>query len=402
MESRLATASAPSQPFFTTPEQRLALARERFFEDGIRPSGMVNEAVIQSWSRCLQQRRDPSEPLAFEPVTESRIRSALARSRTLLETAHAELRQLETTLAGTACTVVLTDPHGVVVHVARPPARHDEFVLPLAARIGVNLGEGCIGTGAPGITALTGQASVVLGAEHFFGCAQSFRCAAAPIRDVRGEVAGVLDLSTESRPFGFDAAHVVGLFATAIENRLLRAQSGEHVVVHLQTSPSLLNTPMEGLVGVTAAGSIAWANTAAARLLGIATVGSGLDVETVLALSTARLASLTRRSDPAPHRLPSGLNVWLRTRMHAPDGLSQASSASRQAPDASRSPLPMGTPTYAAPASQPAQAAAGTSLRRSSRQLIEQTLQECGGNVSSAAKRLGVSRGLIYRNLKSL
>ena len=48
------------------------------------------------------------------------------------------------------------------------------------------------------------------------------------------------------------------------------------------------------------------------------------------------------------------------------------------------------------------QVAPGTSLRRSSRQLIVQTLQECGGNVSSAAKRLGVSRGLIYRNLKSL
>ena len=82
MNDRLATSAPPPQPFFTTPEQRLALARERYFEEGIRPSGLVSEGVIQSWSRCLQHRRNPGETIAFDPVTESRIRSALARSRT--------------------------------------------------------------------------------------------------------------------------------------------------------------------------------------------------------------------------------------------------------------------------------------------------------------------------------
>ncbi|HEX7438340.1 MAG TPA: helix-turn-helix domain-containing protein, partial [Caldimonas sp.] len=40
-------------------------------------------------------------------------------------------------------------------------------------------------------------------------------------------------------------------------------------------------------------------------------------------------------------------------------------------------------------------------LRNSSRHLILQALEECQGNVSSAAQRLGVSRGLIYRHLKN-
>ncbi|MEO7010725.1 MAG: GAF domain-containing protein, partial [Caldimonas sp.] len=307
---------APPQPFFTTPEQRLALARERYFEEGIRPSGLVSEAVIQSWSRCLQARRRPGEAISFEPVTESRSRSVLARSRTLLASAEAELRQLETTLAGTACTVLLTDPHGIVVHAARPHACHGEVLMPLAARVGVNLAEAAIGTNAPGLTARSGLPSVVLGAEHFFGCVQVMRCAAAPIRDIHGQVAGVLDVSSESRPFGFDAAAVVALFATAIENRLLRAQSAEHIVVHLQTSPSLLNTPMEGLVGVAPDGRIAWANGVAARLLGIAAPAAGLDVEAAFGLGVAQLAARTRRREPGPHRLPSGLNVWMLARMH--------------------------------------------------------------------------------------
>ena len=320
MNAAFTHAPLPAQPFFSTPEQRLALARERFFEQGIRPSGLVGEGVIQSWSRCLQAHRDPGEAIAFNPVTESRIHSALGRSRMLRETAAADLKELEAALAGTTCTVLLTDQHGVVVHVGRPGETSGEAVLPLAARIGVNLGEDSVGTNAPGLTARTGQASIVLGGEHFFGCVQVMHCAAAPIRDVRGQVAGVLDISTESRPFGFDAAAVVGLFATAIENRLLRTQSTEHIVVHLQTTPALLDTPMEGLAAIAANGRIAWANGAAARLLGVASFGCELGAEEVFALRLTALSALTREADAKQHRLPSGLMVWLRAHMQAPDG----------------------------------------------------------------------------------
>ena len=400
VNNRLATSAPLSQPFFTTPEQRLALARKRYFEEGIRPSGVVSEGVIQSWSRCLQQRRNPGETIAFEPVTESRIRSALARSRTLLETAEDELRQLETTLAGTACTVLLTDPQGVVVHAARPRDFHVEVLMPIAGRVGVNLAEDCIGTNAPGMTARTGLASVVLGAEHFFGCVQVMRCAAAPIRDIRGQVAGVLDVSSESRPFGFDAAAVVGLFATAIENRLLRAQSAEHVVVHLQTSPSLLNTPMEGLVGVAADGKIAWANGVAARLLGIVSFGSGLEADEVFALSLRGLAALSRRRDAEPHRLPSGLNVWMVVRIQSPDGAGRVVRMSSDSVGAGHTVRPGAAPISAPVETGQAECSAPGLLRHSNRHLITRTLEECRGNVSGAARKLGVSRGLIYRHLK--
>lgn len=40
------------------------------------------------------------------------------------------------------------------------------------------------------------------------------------------------------------------------------------------------------------------------------------------------------------------------------------------------------------------------SLDEANRRLIEQTLAQCQGNVSRAARRLGVSRGLLYRRLR--
>ncbi len=387
----------PAQPFFSTPQQRLALARQRYFDEGVRPSGLVSESVIQSWSRCVQGKRDPVERIAFNPVTPSRVHSALGRSRLLLHAAANDLNQLENALAGTACTAILTDAQGVVVHATRSAADHGEVLLPLARRVGVSLDEAHVGTGAPGVTMRTGQPCVVLGGEHFFSHLQVLHCAAAPIRDVHGQLAAVLDVSSESRAFGFDAAAVVALYATTIENRLLRAQSNEHIVVHLQTSPALLGTPMEGLAGLDSNGRIAWVNHAAARLLGVTQGETGLRTDEVFGLDAIRLARLTREPQATLHRLPNGLNVWLAARMQSRDGAVRLHALGRTAPagdPGAAAALPLATP--------PATSAPAGTLRDTDRHLIEQTVAACEGNVSKAARRLGVSRGLVYRHLKQV
>lgn len=386
-------AAWPSNPFFVTAQQRLALARRRYFEEGVRPSGMVSEAVIQSWQRCVQAHHDPSRVPEFNPVTTSRIHGVLGRSRLLLEAASDELSQLQATLAGTTGTAILTDALGVVVGTTFSRERVEEQLMPLCARVGVNLAEEAVGTTAPGITARTRQASVVQGCEHFFGAVQVMYCAAAPIHDVRGQLAGVLDLSSEHLPFNFDAASLVGLYATAIENRLLCAQSTEHLVVQMQVAPTLLGTPMAGLAGIASDGRIDWLNAVAARLLGLP-VQRHADtrplVEEVFGHSPSVLASLVRRDTPAPVQLPNGLMVWMRTRLQAHDGVSAPQVIGRAAP-AEPPPAPKPVMQAATPA--------GT-LRETDHHLIAQTLEACDGNVSKAARRLGVSRGLIYRHLK--
>jgi sigma-54 dependent transcriptional regulator, acetoin dehydrogenase operon transcriptional activator AcoR len=394
--SQTQPATLPNNLFFATPQQRLALARQRYFEDGVRPSGLVSEAVIQSWQRCLQARHDPARIPGFNAVTTSRIHGVLGRSRALLQAAANELDQLRATLAGTTGTAILTDAHGVVVGTTFSGTRPQEVMMKLGARVGVNLAEEAVGTTAPGITARTGQASVVLGCEHFFNPVQVMYCAAAPIHDVQGRLAGVLDLSSELVPFNFDAASVVGLYATAIENRLLRAQAADHLVLQLQVSPDLLDTPMAGLVGITSSGRIAWLNGAAGRLLGVSAPQRGapvLECEQVLGQSCAQLAALTQAAGPSPVQLPNGLMVWVRASLQARDGATRVHAiapVARPALAAAQAPV--------APA--PAAAVPAGTLRELDRHLVTRTLETCGGNVSKAARQLGVSRGLIYRHLQ--
>jgi sigma-54 dependent transcriptional regulator, acetoin dehydrogenase operon transcriptional activator AcoR len=375
-------------PFFSTRAERVALARRRYFDEGLPPSGVVSEAVFQSWARCQRARQEPTQRVAFQPVSASRTHQTLRKNQTLHEAWLAELPQIQSALGTTSCAAMLTDATGVLIGAACVGRAH-ERLMPVATRIGVDLSEEAIGTTAPGVVVRTRQAVTVLGAEHFFDDVGVMHCAAAPIRDIEGNLAGVLDVSSESIPFNFDAASVVGLFAGAIENRLLVAHAREHLVIRLQVLASLLDSPVVGLVGVDGAGRLAWCNGVAQRLLGVPPLEPLPSAEVALGIGVARLASLPRSG--AALRLPNGLKVWARAEMHAPDGHRNLVQLAIVDGLASTAAVPQG-------AAQPA--AASTTLRESSRGLIEQTLQRCGRNVSKAARELGVSRGVIYRRLR--
>jgi transcriptional regulator of acetoin/glycerol metabolism len=397
---RLSTQDLPPQPFFQTPEQRAALARQRFFDEQQHPAGLVSEAVIRSWGRSRTKGHASHKMPALEPVNRSALSATLARNRSLLEAAHGDLLQLEATLAGTASRLMLTDANGVIVHVSRGSRDPEQKVLDVATRVGVNLAEEVLGTTAPGIVVQTGMACTVQGCEHFYELFGQVRCAAAPIRDVQGRLVGVLDVSTESRAFGFDAAAVVGVYATSIENRLLQAQSDEHLVLHFQAAPALLGTPMEGLAGVDHAGRVVWVNATAHSLLGRPSRQEVAPVEDLFGHKLAQLLPLCGAAEAQRLRLPSGLGVWLRASLGLRDGVDfrhAVTAGVAVAIAAAPQPAPTIEPEPEAAAPAPAVA---TSLAQTQQRLIEDALQANGGNVARTARQLGVSRGLVYRHLR--
>lgn len=397
--SAIRAAPQPTGWFFQTPAQRRAWARQRFFEDGVRPTGLVSEAVIQSWSRCLQARQSPARMPEFRPVTVSRRHTVLTRHHALLATVDDELRALQQALAGGPAVALLADAQGVVLHTSHAPDAAQCPVLARAARVGVELSEASVGTNAPDLALRSGALSVVCGAEHFADAARAVHCAAKPVRGADGRIVAVLNLSTEGRDFAFDAAAVVRLYASAIENRLLLAEPGLSLVLRLQMQPALLDSALAGLIGLDAAGALRWCNAAARRLLGAD--AAVVAPEQALGLGWAALQQRADRGGAEALTLPSGLQVWLqvlraaldRPAAHAglaPPGAAPCAAAAAPAPAAATA-----DPT---PADAPADAEPPASLRDKHRALVEQTLQACGGNVSAAARRLGVSRGLIYRH----
>lgn len=232
-----------SQLFFGTPEQRAALARERFFESGERPSGLVSEAVIQSWYRCVTSGRSASEPLVLDAVSKLNIAAALRTSQQLREASAPGLSRLETVLADTPCQIILTNRDGIVVYASRCRDTHEELLMKGIARVGVDLSEPALGTTAPGIVMKTGQACAVRWGEHFNEEITNVRCTAAPIHDLDAQLAGVLNISVEGRSFGFDAATLISTYAGMIEYHLVARQSRGKLLLAFQVEPGLLSPP---------------------------------------------------------------------------------------------------------------------------------------------------------------
>ena len=362
-------------PFASTRTERAALARSRFFEDGTRPTGLVNEAVVQSWQRCMTEHRAPGERLSLDTISRLRLDTALRRTRTLREAASNELALLERALASTHCAILLLDGQGMIVHASASgePSRQ----MRALARPGVDASERALGTSAPSLVLHTGQPSELDAGEHFFEQISVLRCAAAPIRDIHGQIAGVLNLTVEHRGFGFEPSALVGLHAAAMERALLKAQSRHQTVVEMHVHPQALGAPGAGLLGIDDSGHIAWFDAAAKHFTGARTGAEALPCEAVLGVTHGALLNLAAREMPMPHALPNGLSVWMRA--SAPANLL---------------PAPEQQPREQAPAVAPP---ARPSLAEQDRALILQTLRDCGDNVSAAARRLGISRGRVYR-----
>ncbi len=407
----------PSSSLLHSRPARVELARRRFFDEGQAPTGAVGDAVFESWARCLRLHGNPYAPATFEPVTASRTQLALLKSRQLRQAWMDELPRLESILSTTPCAAMLTDSTGVLIGSSCVGRAH-EHLMPVATRLGVNLSEDAVGTTAPGVAARTGKAVCVQGGEHFFDSVKDMHCAAAPIRDISGRLAGVLDISSEEIPFEFDAAAVAGLYAGAIENRLLVAQSTEHLVIRFQVAPELLDSAMVALIGVDARGELAWENGVARSLLGTPTLpllAADRSPQQKLGVGWTQLAALPS-AGAMPLALPNGLTVWARAEMRAPDGRRGFVTTSSPQPNLSVS-LEVDTPESTLDATVPSVNSEGRQapstpktdletgptpqLRESNLELIQRTLQATGGNVSIAAERLGVSRGLIYRRLRA-
>lgn len=371
-----------ASPFFRTAKDRAALARERFFGEGQRPSGLVSESVIQSWSRCLGAHRDPEERIEFDPVSKIRIATTLTKNRLLLEAANDSMVELEMTVAGSPVRAMLTNRDGVVIRASRGTLQKDDL-LHVVSRIGVSIGEVAVGTGAPGVAVRTGDVSVIQGGEHFFRCMETFHCSGAPIRDSTGNIVAVLNLSSEL-PFQFDVKAVAQMYATSIENSLLASSARSQVLVRFQASPDMFHTPLEGLSAIDFDGRVLWFNGAGASLMGSNRVPeTGPEAGEVFGLDVESLLDMAHQGRPRTRLMPSGLTLWMEAQF-------EGRSACVPAPAIGPVARSVEEPT----------ASESVSLKDVQRSAIEKTFAQCRGNVSKTARTLGVSRGLLYRRLK--
>lgn len=351
-----------------------------------------NTPVLRAWQRCELAGMAASDSVQFEPVSRSLLAEIDGTHRELIARARPHIESVRNSIAATGCVAMLINQRGVVVE---RYGLSERTAVPLAnvSRKGTNLDEQCIGSSAPSITLKDRQPSLVLGDAHFCTNLRKFFCAAAPIEGPQGQLLGALDFSSYDTLPRFDILALAEDTAAAIENSFLQPDA-EHVVLRFQVMPAWIDTPRQGIVVVRSDGRITGANRIALSLLGI----------TRQELQTNTFRDLFDRD---PHRLfghqrggASGMVEWLTTAgLDIVGRLDCKSDATfRSGADAPAS-MPSVAPGTGDGNSGPRRFDDAVKLRELETSAVERALSRLGGNVSAAARLLGISRNKIYRHM---
>ncbi len=219
-----------------------------------------DRAVLRSWRRCIDHHRlDPTQTSEAHIVPESELRAHREESGPLIHIARHALERLYQQLKGLDYVLLLADRHGVAVDFLGHEADAGDL-----RRAGLYLGaqwrEEHSGTSAVGACLATGEALTVHQSDHFDFTHTGLSCTAAPIYDLRGELAAVLDLSLLRSPAERAsqnlAHHLVVAAARRVEHANLMAQSGQDWVLRLAQSPDFLDVDPDASISVDARGRI--------------------------------------------------------------------------------------------------------------------------------------------------
>ncbi|MFC0241973.1 sigma-54-dependent Fis family transcriptional regulator [Rhodopseudomonas telluris] len=278
------------------------VARRRFFDEGRSASGIVAAPILRSWERCAGQGLDVSRSPLLVPPTAHELRELQERHARLSRLARPELDALQGDARLTGSVVIVTDTAGVVLDMVGDAAFAGR-AAEVALRPGVSWNEAATGTNAIGTALVERQPIAVHGAEHFFERHRILACAAAPLIDPRGNVAGALDMTG---PAAIRHVHALGLMRLAaeqIEHRFFSEGFAHCMMLRFHADRALVGTPREGVLAF-AEGVLVGANRRGLELM-------KLDWS---AIDHAKLAALlpgVRPSDQIqPLRGPQGTRLY--------------------------------------------------------------------------------------------
>lgn len=290
--------------------QAIWSARQAFFEQGVAPVGLVNEAVVRSWRRCSDSGHAVGEPVAFEPVERAHVSRLLQSHHELLEAAQPELADLAASVGDAGYAVLLTDRSGSVLAVDGAIAQRS-VPLRLAFRPGVDLSEAAIGTTAMSVAVQELAPVRVLGAEHFFTDTQMFHCSAAPVFDAHGNVIAAVDVSRDMPGMVDSTLWLAARCAQRIERRLFRTlRASVHVEIDAGSGSCSGAAGSGAWLAFGDSGELMAANRAARSLIGLPSGGLELHFDQLFVERFGSWMSALRRCETgAPLRLQDGVRL---------------------------------------------------------------------------------------------
>lgn len=261
MKKTAVTAPTPDQL------QTVEIARSRLIEQGEVPSGVLRSEIEDSWLRSVNAGLNCDAPLDLENLSKDGIDDLRDKNRRLIEAAHPEIKQLVEYFRADGGLVMLTDESATILKI-KGETRHLDSNTRYALAPGAHWGEELRGTNGPGTAVVNRSPLMIRGNEHFLDSIGYLSCCSAPISDPKGELLGVLDLTSPTDYQNLPPnLSLVQQAIRSIENRIFSGQFQQHIVLSVHSRPEYLRSSWQGLLALELDGHIQAANDQICQLL---------------------------------------------------------------------------------------------------------------------------------------
>ncbi len=233
---------------------------------GAPPVELLSADIYDSWMRCISFGLDTLRPPSPEFVSPAILRQEQQRCSLVRGLALAEMHTLHQQIAGSNFMIAFANADGLLLDIISDPSFSDASNA-ASIRPGTVWTESICGTNGLGTAAHLKRAIVVHGRDHFFSRYNNLTCVAAPIFAPDGELAGILDASSDCMSRQAHTQALVAMAATQIENGLFREQHRGNILIAFHNRGEYLHTLNAGLLAVDNEGRILAANRAASILL---------------------------------------------------------------------------------------------------------------------------------------
>lgn len=352
-------------------QQRLAAARQRFAEGGSLPAQLLSPALLRSWERSRQAGVRPQQAPQYSALAKRQTRLDDPADRLLARCVRQDMDDLWAAFGGRRWTLFCVNRDGLII-AQREHGLGDEAIL-RPIQVGRRVREIEIGTTAPSCALAEDAPALVRGNEHYLDEFSGVYCLSVPLHGVDGEVLGALDITgIGERDSELLRCHFRQA-ALSIESQLIQQQRDCHLLA-LQHDARWLGTPLQGLLAAGEDGRLRAANSVARRILGLPRSGP-LSLQTLDGVfAEANVHQRRRLLQAGPvHRVPLGADSAVQVQYL-------------------RGPVRARVSTRAL--------AAASTLRVQSAHAVRDAVAAHAGNLSAAARQLGISRTTLYRKLQ--
>ncbi len=244
------------------------VAWRAYTEKNILESELIRNVIADSWVRSHTYGINPHAKTIEVKLTDEALNDKYNQYHDFLETAKPFINSLYRLVGSSGLIVRLADEGGYILS-----SISDEELVKKHGNLNIIPGccarEDVIGTNAIGTSLAIGEAIQVFAAEHYCRQYHGWTSSAAPIRDVKGKIIGILSLTGSHEKVHPHTLGMVVAACEAIENQIKFNSMNRQLMLANQHFHAIMESISEGLISINNEGHITDINLMARKMLNV-------------------------------------------------------------------------------------------------------------------------------------